>query len=128
MCRHHVRGKSGLGGTHLVLRRTMSGSLNPILADADAGVVSIVVVVGDKCFVRCGELAAAALSTHSTQPCDVTGQSLHSFNFPCIRVGTGHTCALLRLQLAVLGCMWGRGGHAECGAESRFVSVSSPIA
>jgi hypothetical protein len=77
--RDDVRAKSGLDDTHLVLRCTTSGSLNPILADADAGVVSIVVVVGDKGFVRCGELAAAALSMHSAQSCQVSGQSLHSF-------------------------------------------------
>ena len=99
--RSKARAKPGSGGTHLVLRRTMSGSLNPMLADEDAGVVSIVVVVGDKIFVRCGEVAAAALSMLSAQLCHVSRQSLHSFNFPCIRVGTGHTLVLLRLHLAV---------------------------
>jgi hypothetical protein len=35
----------------------------------------------------------------ATMPC--VSESLHSFNFPCIRVGNGHTFALLRLHPAV---------------------------
>ena len=43
-------------------RRTVRGSQNPIIADADAGVVGVVIVVDDRGFIRCGEPAAAALS------------------------------------------------------------------
>ena len=50
-------------------RRTMRGSQNPIIADADAGVVGVVIVVDDRGFIRRGAPAAAALSMLSARPC-----------------------------------------------------------
>ena len=50
-------------------RRTMKGSQNPIISDADAGVVGVLIVVDDRGFIRCGAPAGAALSMLSARPC-----------------------------------------------------------
>src|SRR5882757_1322961 len=123
----------GGGGTALARasfssRRTRIGSRNPIVADADAGVVGVVVVVDDRGFVR-GDppvAAAAALSMLSARPCP---SSLCVFIRlpPAFALAFAILCALLGLRLVVLGCTRGRGGRIESGAESTLVSVSSPV-
>jgi hypothetical protein len=62
-------GGAALARASFSSRRTTSGSRNPIVADADAGIV-VVVVVDVRGFVRDDALAAArgaaALSIHRT--------------------------------------------------------------
>jgi hypothetical protein len=105
-------------------RRTTSGSRNPIVADADAGVVGIVVVVNDRGFARCGARAAAALSMLSTRQCP---SSLCAF----IRLPAAFAlelaifCAMLGLRLA-MGCGGRTGVHARICIFSSSVSHSSP--
>lgn len=121
-------GGTALARAWLSSRRTTSGSRNPIVADADAGVVGVVVVVDDRGFVR-GDpaaAAAAALSMLSARPCP---RSLCVFIRlpPAFELELAMLCALLGLRLAILGCTRGRDGREELGTESMLVSVSSPV-
>ena len=107
-------------------RRMTSGSRNPIAADADAGVGGVVVVVDDRGFVRGDAPEAAALSMLSARPCPSSLCVFIRFP-PAFALELAMLCALLGLRLAILGCMRGRDGRAEGGAESTLVSVSSPV-
>src|SRR5258708_5827565 len=89
-----------------------------MVADEDAGVVGVVVVVDDRGFVRGGELAAAALSMLFERPCP-SSLSVFSRLPPEFALELAMLCALLRL--VVLGVDAARGGMVDAQSPRSYL-------